>query len=251
LIKALIIDDELAAANVLRLMVERYVPEITDLRLATRLDEARSLINQFQPDIVFQDIVMPEKNGFEFLSELKQVNFELIFTTAYDEYAIKAIKFSALDYLLKPINVEELQSAIARFIEKRNQQLDSDSRIKNLLENLEQKKESNFKLAIPTVSGALFFSPSEIIRLEGEGNYTRFFLKNAQKHLSARTIKDYEEILVEHNFLRIHKSHIVNKKYIQSYLKEGIVVLHDNTNLPVSRQRRVAIAGALKGEGNS
>ena len=251
MIRALIIDDELAAANVLRLMIERYLPEISDLRIATRLDEARSLIHQFQPEIVFQDIVMPEKNGFEFLSELKQISFELIFTTAFDEYAIKAIRFSALDYLLKPINVDELRSAITRFLEKRNQKLDSDSRLKNLLANLEQKKETDFKLAVPTVSGALFFSPDDIIRLEGEGNYTRFYLKNSQKHLSARTIKDYEEILTDHNFLRIHKSHIVNKKYIQSYLKEGVMILHDKTNLPVSRQRRASIVAALKlgGEG--
>ena len=231
MIKALIIDDEMAAANVLQLMIERHIPEITDLRVATKAGEAHSLIQQFQPNIVFQDIVMPEKNGFEFLSEVKKINFEIIFTTAYNEYAIRAIRFSALDYLLKPISADELKSAVARFLEKRNQELQTDALLKNLLSNLEIKKESDFKLAIPTISGALFFPPSEIIRLEGEGNYTRFYLVNERKFLSAKTIKSYAETLLQHSFLRIHKSHLVNKKFIDKYLNEGFIILNDKTSL--------------------
>lgn len=247
MIKALIIDDEAAAASVLQLMVERHVPEITDIRIATKISEAHSLIQQFQPDLVFQDIVMPEKNGFEFLSEVKKISFEIIFTTAYNEYAIRAIRFSALDYLLKPINADELRLAVNRFLEKRNRQQESATLLKNLISNLEQKKESDFKLAIPTVNGAMFFSPADILRLEGEGNYTRFYLANGQKHLSAKTMKEYEEILLQHNFLRIHKSHLVNRKFINHYLNEGSVILADKTSLPVSRQRKQEVAAALKG----
>jgi two-component system, LytTR family, response regulator len=236
----------MAAANVMQLMIERHIPEITDVRIATKTEEAHSLIARFNPDIVFQDIVMPEKNGFEFLGEVKKINFEIIFTTAYNEYAIRAIRFSALDYLLKPINAEELRSAVNRFLEKRSQQLQTDALLKNLLLNLQVKKESDFKLAIPTVSGALFFSPADILRLEGEGNYTRFYLSNQQKHLSARTMKEYEEILLQHNFLRIHKSHLVNKSFIDKYLNEGMIILKDKTSLPVSRQRKQEIAAILK-----
>ncbi len=247
MIKALILDDELAAANVLQLMIERHIPEITDLRIATKTTEAVALLQQFQPQLLFQDIVMPEKNGFEFLSEIKNINFEIIFTTAYNEYAIRAIRFSALDYLLKPINAEELRSAVNRFLEKRNQQLQTDALLKNLLTNLENKKESDFKLAVPTVSGAVFFSPAEIIRLEGEGNYTQFYLTQNRKYLSAKTMKEYEEILLQHNFLRIHKSHLVNKSFIDNYRNEGLVILKDKTSLPVSRQRKQEIAAILKG----
>ncbi len=245
MIKALIIDDEPVAANVLQMMIERHVPEITDLRIATKISEAHSLIQQFQPQLVFQDIIMPEKNGFEFLNGLQEINFEIIFTTAYNEYAIRAIRFSALDYLLKPINAEELKTAVKRFVEKRNLRLQTDALLKNLFHNLETKKESDFKLAIPTINGALFFSTEQIIRLEGEGNYTRFFLINDQKQLSARTMKEYEEILVQHNFLRIHKSHLVNRSFVSSYLNEGSVILKDKTVLPVSRQRKQDVAALL------
>lgn len=246
MIKALIIDDELAAGTVLQLMIERHIPAITSVRVATKITEAHALIKQFQPHLVFQDIVMPEKNGFEFLNEVKPVNFEIIFTTAYNEYAIRAIRFSALDYLLKPINADELKAAVDRFLEKRNQQQQTDALLKNLLANLENKKESEFKLAIPSVNGALFFSPAEIIRLEGEGNYTQFYFSGGKKYLSAKTMKEYEEILVHHNFIRIHKSHLVNRNFIDSFLNEGMVVLKDSTSLPVSRQRKQEVAAALR-----
>lgn len=242
----MIIDDEQSAANVLKMMIERHVPEITDLRIAVEIAEANALLQQFQPQLVFQDIVMPEKNGFEFLGGLKKIDFEIIFTTAYNEYAIRAIRFSALDYLLKPIDADELRSAVNRFLAKRDQQMQTDSLLQNLLVNLKNRKESEFKLAVPTMSGALFFSPSEIIRLEGEGNYTRFYLSGDKKYLSAKTMKEYEEILVQHNFLRIHKSHLVNRNFIDNYKNEGAVILKDHTSLPVSRQRKQEIALALK-----
>lgn len=139
MIKALIIDDEAAAANVLQLMIERYIPEITDLRIATQIAEAESLVQSFAPHLVFQDIVMPQKNGFDFLSSLKQIDFEVIFTTAFDEYAIRAIRFSALDYLLKPINADELRNAVDRFLEKRKTQQQSEGLLRNLISNLEKK----------------------------------------------------------------------------------------------------------------
>lgn len=246
MIKALIIDDDLSVANVLQFLIERHIPEITDLRIATTINEANNLLQRFQPELIFQDIIMPEMNGFEFLSRLGKFNFDLIFTTAYNEYAIKAIRFSALDYLLKPINPLELRSAVDRFLEKRKNQLETNTLLKNLLSNLEQKKETSLKLAIPTIEGALFYSPSEIIRLEGERNYTRFHLVNKQKILSAKTMKEYEDILLQQGFIRIHKSHLVNRVFIKSYLNEGLVILTDNTNLPVSRLRKAEVTAILK-----
>ena len=133
MIKALIIDDEAAAANVLQLMIERHIPEITHVRLATKLGEAHALLQQFEPDIVFLDIMMPEKNGFEFLNEVKNINFEIIFTTAFNEFAIRAIRFSSLDYLLKPLNAEELRMAVNRYLDKKNHARQTEALLKNLL----------------------------------------------------------------------------------------------------------------------
>lgn len=245
MIKALIIDDEAAAANVLQLMIERHIPEITQVRLATKISEAHALLQQFQPQIVFLDIMMPEKNGFEFLNEVKHINFEIIFTTAYDEFAIRAIRFSALDYLLKPLNAEELRGAVTRYLDVSQHKRETDALLKNLLQNLAKKEEEDFKLAVPTTAGAVFFSPANIVRLEGEGNYTRFFLNDGRKHVSSKTMKEYEEILLQHNFLRIHKSHLVNKNCIEQFNNEGSVVLKDKTLLPVSRQRKQQVAAAL------
>ena len=222
MIKALIIDDEAAAANVLQLMLERHIPEITSMRIATKIPDAVDLIRNFKPDIVFQDIVMPEKNGFEFLRELDKI-----------------------DYLLKPINAEELRGAVDRFLEKRNQRRHTDSLLKNLLTNLGQKNETGFRLAVPTVNGALFFSPADIIRLEGDGNYTQFHLAGGKKYLSSKTMKEYEEILLMNGFVRIHKSHLVNKDFIENYLNEGAVVLSDKTALPISRQRKQGVMAQL------
>lgn len=244
-IKALIIDDEMAAASVLQLLIERHVPEITQLRLATKISEAHALLQQFQPDLVFLDIMMPEKNGFELLNEIGKVNFEIIFTTAFNEFAIRAIRFSALDYLLKPLNADELRLAVDRFLERSNNKKQSEALLQNLLQNLGKKEGDDFKLAVPTTAGAVFFSPSEIIRLEGEGNYTRFFLADGRKHMSSKTMKEYEEILLQHYFLRIHKSHLVNKNHIDHYHNDGMVILKDKTQLPVSRQRKQAVAAQL------
>lgn len=246
MIKALIIDDEAAAANVLQLMIERHIPEITQVRLATKISEAHALLQQFKPQIVFLDIMMPEKNGFEFLNEVKDILFEIIFTTAYDEFAIRAIRFSALDYLLKPLNAEELRAAVNRYLDVSHHKRETDALLKNLLQNLGKKEEDEFKLAVPTTAGAVFFSPAHIIRLEGEGNYTRFFLQDGRKHVSSKTMKEYEEILLQYNFLRIHKSHLVNKNSIEQFKNEGAVVLKDNTLLPVSRQRKQQVVAALK-----
>jgi len=245
MIKALIVDDEAAAANVLRMMIERHVPAITDLRLATQPEEALALVKSFQPQLVFLDIVMPTTDGFELLSSMKDAKFEVIFTTAYNEYAIQAIRFSALDYLMKPIDADELIIAVNRLLEKHNQQAETDALLQNLVHNLKSNEKEDFKLAVPTTEGAIFFSPSEIIRCEGDRNYTWFYLTNNRKHLSSKTIKEYEELLSRHDFLRIHKSHLVNMAFIDKYLNEGTVILKDKTQLPVARLRKDEVKTVL------
>ncbi len=244
MISAIVIDDEAAAANVLQLMIQRHIPQVTNLRVATTIAEAKALICTVNPDIVFLDIVMPEASGFEFLSNLGNIDFEVIFTTAHDEYAIRAFRFSAFDYLLKPIDAEDLQAAIARFVEKR-QIIESNQRLKNLIANLESRNETAFKLAIPSVSRTLFFATPDIVRLEGVGNYTRFYMENGDQHMSSKTLKEFADILQQHNFLRIHKSHLVNRNFIAAYQNEGAVLLKSNLMLPVSRQRKQEIRNIL------
>lgn len=241
----MIIDDEPLAANVLEQMINRDNPEITKLIIETDATKAMAVIEQFKPNLIFLDIVMPEITGFELLKKIQHKNFDVIFTTAFNEYAIQAIRFSALDYLLKPINSEELNAAIQRHIEKQAGSTDFESLYQNLLNNLKAKKEDDFKLAIPTMEGALFIKTDELIRCEGERNYTCFYLTNNRKHLSARTIKEYEEILVNHHFLRVHKSHLINQQFVTNYLNEGAIVMKDNSRIPVSRQRKDVVRKML------
>ena len=243
-------DDELIAASTLQQMIERYTPQISDLRIATDFENAINLISSYQPQLVFLDVVMPPGTGFEILAHLKEKQFEVIFTTAHNEYAVQAIRFSALDYLLKPIVAEELKEAVHRFEEKHKIKTDKAALYENLLANLQVKEEFNFKLAIPTVEKTWFISPGELIRCESESNYTWFYLTGNRKLLASRTMKEYYEILVNHHFLRIHKSHLVNKKFIDYFSNEGAVVLKDKLKLPVSRQRREMVFSSLKGRGN-
>jgi two-component system, LytTR family, response regulator len=246
-IKAVIIDDEPVAASLLQQMLERYVPEINNTRIETSFENAVALIQNFKPDIVFLDVVMPPKTGFELLARLKEKNFDVIFTTAYNEYAIQAIRFSALDYLLKPISADELLAAFKRFKGKKESALNSTPLYDNLLVNLQQKEPAAFKLALPTVQKTWFISPDELIRCESESNYTWFHLTEDRKILASKTMKEYEEILLEHNFIRIHKSHLVNKKYIDHLATESTIILTNKMELPVSRLRKQAVILSLKG----
>ena len=171
-IKALLIDDEPTAIKTLSLMLHHYIPEITDLKTTTDPYEGLLLIKNFKPQLLFIDIQMPLMSGFELLKQVAHTGFGIIFTTAHDEYAIDAIRFSALDYLLKPIDADELQNAFKRFMQKNALQTGSDSLYRNFMYNINVKDKKDFKLALPTLQGTFFYKPEEIIRLEGEGNYT-------------------------------------------------------------------------------
>ena len=244
-ISAIIIDDEPVAANVLKMMIERYCPEITRIIVETDTGKALLLLEQECPQLVFLDIVMPGMTGFELLTKIPKKNFEVIFTTAFNEYAIQAIRFSAVDYLLKPIDADELRAAVGRHFQKQSGEKDFEALYLNLVNNLKAKQKNEFRLTIPTVNGALFVAVDELIRCEGERNYTCFYLTGNRKHLSAKTIKEYEEILSNHDFIRIHKSHLVNRSFINNYLNEGAVLMQDSVKIPVSRQRKEAVKKIL------
>ena len=248
MIKALIIDDEPSAVNTLRLMLERYIPEITILRSINDPQEALPLIKSFQPDLLFLDIQMPVLNGFELLKRIPGLSFEIIFTTAHDQYAIQAIRFSALDYLLKPIDADELRAAFDKFMSRHNLKIGNQPLYQNLMHNISVADKKDFKLAVPTIDGTFFYFPDEIIRLEGESNYTRLFFSGKKPMLVSKTLKDYEELLAGHGFIRVHKSHLINKKHVVNYTNDGQLVLADQSKVEVSRRRKEEVMEALKGK---
>jgi two-component system LytT family response regulator len=246
MIKAFIVDDEPAAITTLRLMIERYIPEITILKTTNRPQEALELITEFQPDLVFMDIQMPGMTGFDLLRQLNNIDFGIIFTTAFDQYAIEAIRFSALDYLLKPIDAEELKSAVHRFTERKTAEAKIRADLyQNLLHNI-RTTQSEFKLAISSSDGMYFFHPNQIIRLEAESNYTRFYFTDKKPLIVAKTLGEYEEMLVPYGFLRTHRTHLVNRSFVQSFLPEGVLLMKDNSRVEISRRRKEEVLESLK-----
>jgi two-component system, LytTR family, response regulator len=245
-IKALIIDDEPSAVNTLRLMLERYVPEIKELKSTNDAQEGLQLINTFKPQLLFLDIQMPMMTGFELLKQVPEINFNIIFTTAHDKYAIDAIRFSALDYLLKPIDADELRAAADKFIIRETLLLHNKSLYNNLLHNISTPDKKDFRMALPTSKETIFCRPAEIIRLEGESNYTRFFFTDKKTLVTSRTLKEYEEILLTHGFIRVHKSHLVNKTYVTNYTADGMLTMTDNSKVEISRRRKEEVITQLK-----
>jgi two-component system, LytTR family, response regulator len=240
-LRILIVEDETRGRSVLKAMLILISPNFI-VEEAANVDDAVKIIERFNPDLVLLDIEMPYKNGFDLLAELPSLTFDVIFTTAYNSYAIRAIKFSAMDYLLKPIDAEELELAIDKTTQKRklNENF-ANSQINNLLENLKIINKQKFKLSLPTFQGNLFISVDEIIRCESDANYTRFFLNNDNKSvLVSKTLKDYEDLLTEYGFCRVHNSFMINLKFIKKYIKGegGIAVMVDGAEVEISRRRK-------------
>jgi len=236
-IRTLIIDDEESAVNVVKLLLQKYVPEVNEIYTAIGAREGISAINKHKPQLIFLDIEMPLLNGFQLLEQFPGHSFEIIFMTAYDQYAIKAIRYSALDYLLKPVDTDELTAAISRFLDKQH-----TNNTKKLYENLTYninlpEKSSQYRLALTTTGGTFFYYCNEIIRCEAVGNYTRFVLKEKKPLVTSRTLKDYDDLLTEQNFLRVHRAHLVNVDYISSFSKEHEIKMQDGSVVPVSRRK--------------
>ncbi|HET9746551.1 MAG TPA: LytTR family DNA-binding domain-containing protein [Chitinophagaceae bacterium] len=244
--RILIVDDEPAASNILKMLIEKHVPAAKEIKTCNSPDEALAIIGVWQPDLLMLDIEMPNMNGFDLLNRVGNSDFDVVFTTAYDKYAIKAIRFSALDYLLKPVDITELQNAVNKHIVKKFQPPQEQQKlVSNLINNLQQKDQTGFKLAVSTTEGVFFFVPSEIIRLEGENNYTRFYFASQKPMLVSRTLKEYEDILSEHDFIRAHKSHLVNKKFVKHLDKEGLLWLTDGSHIAVSRRKKEEVLKEL------
>jgi two-component system LytT family response regulator len=246
MVKILLVDDEPDACEILQILISKHIKTPTEIKTCCQPEQALKIITEFRPSLLMLDIEMPNMNGFDFLNRVGNWDFDVIFTTAYDKYAIKAIRFSALDYLLKPIDIVDLQNAINRHIVKKELQPQMQQQlVSNLISNLKQKDQSDFKLAISTSEGVYFSDPRNIVRLEGEGNYTRFFFSDRKPLLVAKVIKDYEEILQEYSFIRIHKSHLVNKFHISQMDKDDTLILSDGSQIAISRRRKEEVMQLL------
>jgi two-component system LytT family response regulator len=238
MITAIIVDDEPDCCESLVILLERYCPEVKVLDICYAAETAIHSIKEHEPQILFLDIEMPFMNGFEMLEKLGNINFELIFTTSYDQYAIKAIRFSALDYLLKPIDREELQKAVQKAAQRNQpplpQQLDM------LLQKLKHPAIPVNKIAIPTMEGFQLLAVESIISCESDGNYTFLFLKDKRKIIASRNLKEMEELLEEYPFIRIHNSHVVNINEVERYIKGegGYLIMSDGSSINVSRSRK-------------
>ncbi len=246
-IRAVIIDDELNNIDNLRSILLKHCPEVTVMAIALNAENGREIILENQPDLVFLDIQMPGKNGFDLLQSLQEYSFEVVFVTAHDKYGLQAIKFAALDYLLKPIDIKELKRAISRAME-RTRLKNQNVQLENLMKVLHQQQNKLLhRLALPTQREVRFVFTEQIVHCDSTNNYTSFFLVDGVKIIVSKPIYEYEEILTDYGFLRCHQSHLVNKKFVKSWVKEdgGYLLLQDGTQLPVSRNKRDHIKSQL------
>ncbi|MEP7128220.1 MAG: response regulator [Chitinophagales bacterium] len=246
MIKALIVDDDDFSRDTLKLLIEKYQPEISSIHLAGDAILAKQLISTEHPDLIFLDVEMPEYSGFDLLNMIAEKNFDVIFTTSFQKYAIKAIRFSALDYLLKPIQKEELMEAVQRHLEKREQVSYRPELYQNFLHTIQSREVKDFRLAIPTTEGVFFFHPDQIIRCDAERSYTKFFLTSGKTFIASKPLREYEELLQENGFLRVHKSHLINMQYVLRYLPSGFLLMKDESKVEVARRRKAEIESVLR-----
>lgn len=243
---AIIIDDEAYSCETLTMLLARYCPRVHVIAVCNSGADALKEIHAQKPQLVFLDIEMPHMNGFELLEQLTEINFELIFTTSYDQYAIKAIRFSALDYLLKPIDREELVRAVEKAVQK--QQRPFQQQLEILLQKLQQPSASILKIALPTMDGLQMIPVDSIISCESNSNYTIILQKNKLKTIASRTMKEVEEMLEDHAFIRVHHSYIVNLNEVNKYVKGegGYLVMSDGSRIDVSRSRKEMLLKKLQ-----
>ena len=244
-IKSIIVDDEKHGRENLAGILKQYCPEIELLGEANSVESAISLVQEFNPDLIFLDIEMPRANGFQLLEHFKDFRFEVIFVTAYGNYAIKAIRFSAADYILKPINFHDLKAAVEKVAE-RIQQKQENLRMKQLVYNLSQPQ--NPRIGLPTGDRIEFIEVGKIIRCQGEGNYSHIFFDGNKPLLVAKTLVEFEDLLGEYSFFRVHKTHLVNLKHVVAYLKTdgGTLQLSNGDTVAISRRRKEEVQKMLK-----
>ena len=247
-ISALIVDDEKNSRIVLRSLIKDFVPEVHIIGEATNVEEAYKLINEMHPELVFLDIQMPGGNGFGLLKQWRELPFDVIFVTSFDQYAINAIKFSALDYLLKPVEIEELRRAIGKAVQNIERKANSTPQIMTLLENMDPGITEK-KIAIHSNDKVRLIDLKRIIYIEADDSYCEITMANGERFTTSRVLKDFEDIFSENkDFVRIHKSCMINATHIKEYSKGEpcIIEMHDGKQFEVARRKKQEVLERLK-----
>lgn len=237
---AVIIDDEPNNVDNLSFLLQKNCPQVTVKATANNADEGIRIILEHQPEIVFLDIQMPGKDGFEMLKTLDRYSFEVIFVTAFDNYGIQAVKFSAIDYLLKPVVASQLMLAVDR-ASRASAEKKHNLQLEYLVEFIsQQQKKEDKRLALPTMKELHFVPIREIIRCEASASYTYFFIEGGRKLVVVKPILDYEELLAGFGFIRCHRSHLVNRNFVEKWRKDegGYLLMKDGSRVPVARGKK-------------
>lgn len=243
MITAVIIDDDINLRNGMKGLLKLYAPEIAIIGEAENVQNGVIEILNKKPQVVFLDIQLTDGTGFDILESITKtegkINTNIVFITAHEKYAIKAFRFSALDFLLKPVDPDELQQVIAK-IKNSLETKSNYSNIDLLLENISKKVDTFKRIALSTSQGIHLYEIGDIIRCESQDNYTKFYIKNQKPILISKTLKEYDELLSEHGFERIHQSHLINIAYLKAYIKTdgGYVLMQDESHLPISQRKR-------------
>ncbi len=245
MIKAIIIDDIEQARITLKKDLQVYTPDINVIGEANGVVEGAKLLKSMQPDILFLDIQMQDGSGFDLLDILKDIPFKIIFITASDAHAIKAFRYAAIDYLLKPVDPDELVAAVKKFKE---QKLDENEKYKLLNDSLKNNTKAHERLALHTQDKIHIVNINDILRCESNINYTEFYFSNGKKLLVTKTLKDFEDLLSDQGFYRVHQSHLVNTKFIKEFVKTdgGYLIMNDGSSVPVSTRKRPDVMKMLE-----
>ena len=246
MLRAILVDDEANSLSALQQKIIEHCPQVDIIGTYTKPAECIDSINKLKPDLVFLDIEMPGINGFKLLQEVTYKNFEPVFVTAYDHYAIKAIRFSALDYLVKPVDIDELKWSVERAGQKKSNN-STNERLDLLLDHISNPKKDFKRIVIPSQDSLRFIRIDEIIYLEANMNYTHIHMSGNEKHVVSRTIKEYEDLLPESTFIRIHNSFIINKDYLEKYERGegGQVIMSNGVRLDVSKRKKADFLKAI------
>lgn len=238
MIRAVIIDDEPGVRRVLSLMLKQHCPDVMVAAEADSVKEGYESIIHHQPDLVFLDIRMEDGSGFDLLQRFERIDFHIIFITAYEEYAIKAFKFSAIDYLLKPVELPELLAALERL--RSIMSTVQDHRVRNLLLNLQTSRQDDKKLVLRTHDKFHFVKVSDIVFCESDGNYTTFFLQNGNHIMVSRSLKEYDELLTDYGYFRPHKSFLINLAHVTGFEKGegGFIIMKEDIRVPISYRKK-------------
>lgn len=245
--RTLIIDDEQHCINRIEELLGEHTHSFEVVGRALSVEKALELTAQLRPDLVFLDVQIQDRTGFDFLRGLKEINFFVIFTTAYEKYAVQAFKFSALDYLLKPIGREDFEEALKKY-GVQHSALALERKMEVLLHNLASDSRSK-RISIPTLDGYSFLEIGDIVRCQADVNYTHIYLLDRHKITVSKTLKSFEELLADHHFFRVHNSHLVNLQYVKKYNKGkgGQVTMEDGSTVEVSSRRKEAFLKLMNG----